>query len=248
MARLEGKIALVTGASRGIGAATAQLFAAEGATVLINHRDSAAGAEKVLASLAGLGHRIVQASITDAEALAAIAQSLSESEGRLDILVNNAAVSKVVQHSDLEALNDELIDRILTTNVRGVIGCIRAFRPMLETAEAPVVVNISSLAGTRAQGSNIAYAASKGALNNLTMSLGRALAPKIRVMGVAPGLVNTEFTKSWDPAVRQGVADRTPLGSIAQPEDIAKAVLAACTDLSHSVGQTVFVDGGFWLN
>ena len=245
MARLEGKIALVTGASRGIGAATAQLFAAEGATVLINHRDSAAGAEEVLASLAGSGHRIVQASITDAQALAATAQSLSESEGRL---VNNAAVSKVVQHSDLEALNDELIDRILTTNVRGVIGCIRAFRPMLETAEAPVVVNISSLAGTRAQGSNIAYAASKGALNNLTMSLGRALAPKIRVLGVAPGLVNTEFTKSWDPAVRQGVVDRTPLGSIAQPEDIAKAVLAACTDLSHSVGQTVFVDGGFWLN
>ena len=142
-------------------------------------------------------------------------------------------------------LNDELIDRILTTNVRGVIGCIRAFQPMLETAEAPVVVNISSLAGTRAQGSNIAYAASKGALNNLTMSLGRALAPKIRVMGVAPGLVNTEFTKSWPPEMRQGVADRTPLGSIAQPEDIARsAAFLASDDAASITGQSLGVSGG----
>jgi 3-oxoacyl-[acyl-carrier protein] reductase len=248
MARLAGKIALVTGASRGIGAATAQLFAAQGATVLINHRDSAAGAKEVLASLSGSGHRIVQASITDAEALAAAAKSVSEGEGRLDILVNNAAVSQVVQHSDLEALTDELIDRILITNVRGVIGCIRAFRPMLEAAKAPVVINISSLAATTATGSNIAYAASKGGLNNLTMSLARALAPRIRVMGVAPGLVNTEFTKSWDPAVVQTVVERTALGSIAQPEDIANAVLAACTDLGHSIGQTLLIDGGYWLS
>ncbi len=248
MARLAGKIALVTGASRGIGAATAQLFAAEGATVLINHRDSAAGAEEVLASLAGSGHRIVQASITDAEALDTAAKSIADNEGKLDILVNNAAVSQVVKHSDLEALNDELIDHILTTNVRGVIGSIRAFRSVLEAAEAPVVINISSMAGTLAQGSNVAYIASKGALNNVTMALGRALAPKIRVMGVAPGLVATEFTKSWDPAVVQTVADRTPLGSIAEPEHIAGAVLAACTDLRHSVGQTLFVDGGFWLS
>ena len=194
MGALSEQVALVTGGSRGIGAATARVLAEHGARVIITHRDSAAGAEEVLASLSGDGHRIVQVSATDSEGLRAAATTTAEIEGRLDLLVNNAATSRVVQHSDLDALDDELFDTILQTNVRGAFATVRAFRALLAGGAGGLVVNISSLAARSANGSNIAYSASKAAMDNMSMSLARALAPEIRVVSVAPGLVDTEFT------------------------------------------------------
>ena len=244
MGALSEQVALVTGGSRGIGAATARVLAEHGARVIITHRDSAAGAEEVLASLSGDGHRIVQVSATDSEGLRAAATTTAEIEGRLDLLVNNAATSRVVQHSDLNALDDELFDTILQTNVRGAFATVRAFRALLAGGEGGLVVNISSLAARSANGSNIAYSASKAAMDNMSMSLARALAPEIRVVSVAPGLVDTEFTRGWAPEVRNRTIEQTPLGRIALPEDIGRAVLAVAVDLPMTTGVVIPVDGG----
>jgi len=244
MTDLNGRVALVTGGSRGIGAATAALFAEAGARVIITHRDSAADAEAVCAAMPGEGHRVIQASAADTAAVEAAAASVAETEGRLDVLVNNAARTKVIPHGDMEALNDDLFDAILQTNVRGTFATIRAFRSLLEAGDGGVVINISSLAARMAGGSNVAYCASKAAMDNMTVSLARALAPKIRVLSVAPGLVETQFTSQWDPRVKERYLERSALGRLPEPEDIGRAVLAAVTHLGMTTGAVIPVDGG----
>lgn len=241
---LNSRVAVVTGASRGIGAATARELAAAGARVVITHRDSAEGAASVLGSLEGDGHRVIQASAADTGALKKAAASVEAIEGRLDMLVNNAAKTRVIPHGDLDALDDEFFDAVLQTNVRGAFATVRAFRRLLSRDRGGLVVNISSLAARMAGGSNVAYSASKAALDNMTMSLGRALAPEIRVVSVAPGLVDTELTRSWSAARRQTEIDRTPLGRLVTPEDVGRAVLAAATHLTGSTGIVIPVDGG----
>ncbi len=244
MTRLDGAVALVTGGSRGIGAATARAFAGAGARVVLTHRDSATAAEEVRRSLAGDGHRVIRAPAADTQAIEAAAASVAATEGRLDVLVNNAALTKVIPHGNMEALDDTLFDAILATNVRGVFATVRAFRKLLEAGSGGVVINISSLAAKMAGGSNIAYCASKAAVDNLTVALARALAPKIRVLSVAPGLVDTQFTSGWDPAVRQRYLDRSPLGRLPTPDDVALAVLAAVTHLPATTGAIIPVDAG----
>jgi len=244
MGGLSERVALVTGASRGIGAATARVLSGAGARVVITYKDSAEGAEEVLASLAGDGHRIVQVSATDSDGLRTAAVSVAEIEGRLDLLVNNAATTRIVPHRDLEALDDELFDEILQTNLRGAFATVRAFRSLLAAGEGGVVVNISSLAARMANGSNIAYCASKAGMDNMTMSLARALAPEIRVVSVAPGLVDTELTRAWTPEARGAMIDETPLARLAAPEDVARAVLAVAVDLPMTTGVVIPVDGG----
>lgn len=242
--RLSGRVALVTGASRGIGAAIARSLAATGARVVITHRDSAAGAAATLASLVGSGHRSIRASAADSSALRDAAASVAQVEGRLDLLVNNAAVTRVIPHAALDSLDDELFDLIMATNVRGPFATVRAFRALLAADGGGVIVNISSLAGTLANGSNVAYCASKAALDNMTVSLARALAPAIRVMSVAPGLVDTELTRSWSPEAKRHMLDHTPLGRLATPEDVANAVLTSALDLPSTTGVVIPVDGG----
>ncbi|MEQ1855632.1 MAG: SDR family oxidoreductase [Longimicrobiales bacterium] len=244
MSRLDGAVALITGGSRGIGAATARAFASAGARVIITHRDSAPAAEEVVHSLAGTGHRVIHAPAADTKAIEAAAASVAAAEGRLDVLVNNAALTKVIPHTDMEALDDALFDAILSTNVRGVFATVRAFRKLLAEGSGGLVVNISSLAAKSAGGSNLAYCASKAAVDNLTVGLARALAPKIRVLSVAPGLVDTQFTSAWDPKVRQRYLDRSPLGRLPTPDDVALAVLAAATHLPSTTGAIIPVDGG----
>lgn len=244
METVQGRVALITGGSRGIGAATARAFAAAGARVVITHRDSAASAEEVLGSLEGVGHRVIQASVVDTPALEAAAASVARSEGRLDVLVNNAAKTKVIPHADMDALDDEFFDAVLRTNVRGPFAMVRAFRRLLADAGGGLVVNVSSLAATMANGSNVAYCASKAALDNMTLSLARALAPDVRVVSVAPGLVDTELTRGWDPERRQRMIEHTPLGRLTRPEEVADTVLAAATHLTFSTGIVIPVDGG----
>lgn len=238
------RVALVTGASRGIGAATARALAAAGARVVITHRDSAEGAQRTLASMDGDGHRSLRASATDSGALRAAAESVADTEGRLDVLVNNAATTRVIPHGALDELDDDLFDLVMATNVRGPFATIRAFRALLEADGGGVVVNISSLAARAANGSNVAYCASKAALDNMTASLARALAPGIRVMSVAPGLVETELTKGWSPEAKRDMLAHTPLGRLATPEDVAQAVLASVLHLPSTTGVVIPVDGG----
>lgn len=242
--RLEGKVAVVTGGAGGIGAAIVRTLAAAGCTVIVGYNASGETARALAADLPGRGHRAAPAPVTDSDAPAALAASVDEERGRLDILVNCAGITRFVAHADLDALDDDLVDRILAVNVRGVIAATRAFRPLLARGGRGLVVNISSIAGTTAMGSNIAYCASKAAVDNLTKSLARALAPAIRVVSVAPGLVDTEFVKGLDESWRNRQVDLTPLGRLAHPDDVADAVLAVATLLPFTTGAILAVDGG----
>jgi len=240
---LSGKVALVTGGAGGIGAVMSHQLAGAGARVVITYRENRERAEALIATLPGSGHRVSSASVLDSPALGALAAEIASDYGRLDILVNNAGVTRVVPHADLDGLDDATFDHILSTNVRGTFACVRAFQSLL-AANHGVVVNISSIAGNTAVGSSIAYCASKAAIDNMTRSLARALAPNIRVLSVAPGWVEGEYASRADPAYLQAQIDRSPLGRIARPDDVAQAVLAACTLLGFTTGAIIPVDGG----
>ena len=235
--------AVVTGGAGGIGSAICRKLAAAGMSVVVGYNRSADAADRLVKSLPGAGHSAHHAPVTDSASLTALAAGLE----RCDALVNCAGTTRFVKHSDLDALDDALIDTILATNVRGAFAAVRALRPLLERSELPgggVVVNVSSIAAVTGQGSNVAYCASKAALDSLTRSLGRALAPRIRVVSVSPGVVDTGFIRSLDPAWREDQLARTPLGRLASPGEVAAAVLAAVRDLTFTTGSVLAVDGG----
>jgi 3-oxoacyl-[acyl-carrier protein] reductase len=211
---LEGKVAVVTGGAGGIGSAIVRMLATAGASVVVGYNGSGTAAAALAASMPGDGHRAAPARVTETASLQGLAAEVEAAFGRLDILVNCAGTTRFVPHGDLEALDDALIDRILAVNVRGVIAATRAFRPLLARGGGGLVVNISSIAAVTAMGSNIAYCASKAAVDNLTRSLARALAPDIRVVSVSPGLVDTEFVKGLDEGWRNHQAALTPLGRL----------------------------------
>jgi 3-oxoacyl-[acyl-carrier protein] reductase len=182
--------------------------------------------------------------VTDSAALAEAIATIDRRHARLDLLVNSAGITRFVPHGDLDALDDALISRILDVNVRGVIASVRAALPLMRRSGGGAIVNISSIAAVTAMGSNIAYCASKAAVDNLTKSLARALAPEIRVVSVSPGLVDTEFVRGLDQSWRDEQAGRTPLRRLADPGEVARAVLAAATSLTFTTGAILPVDGG----
>ncbi len=240
---LAGKVALVTGGAGGIGSAISGALAAAGARIVATCHQNRARAEALIRSLPGTGHQLAQVSVLDSAGLRNLALELGTRQGRLDILVNNAGITRVIPHGDLDDLDDQTFDAIFNTNVRGAFACARAFRGLLESSGG-VIINISSIAGTTAVGSNIAYCASKAALDNMTRALARALAPSVRVLAVAPGWVEGDYAARADPAYLQAQIARTPLGRIARPDDVAQAVLAACTLLHFTTGAIIPVDGG----
>ncbi len=241
---LEGKVALVTGGGGGIGSAICRRLAAAGATLVINYNSDRAKAERVLQSLAAGNHVLIQASVTDSAALTHMAAQVADRYGALDLLVNNAGITRPVPHVDLDGLDDDLIDRIFQTNVRGAFATVRAFKELLLVGDGGTVINLSSIAAITGVGSNVAYCASKAAMDSLTRSLARALAPKIRVVSVAPGWVWGDYASRMEPPYIQAQIDKTPLGRIAQPEDVAEAVFAVATQLLFSTGCIIPVDGG----
>ena len=191
----------------------------------------------------GDGHLAVQASVTDSQRLAELVETVGEGFGRINLLVNNAGITTPVPHADLDALTDDWIDRIMQTNVRGTFAMIRAFAPMLRQSGG-TVVNISSIAGITGVGSNVAYCASKAAIDSMTRSLGRALAPDVRVVSVSPGWVLGDYASRFDPEYIQMQKDQTPLKDLARPEDVAEAVYAAHAMLTFTTGNIITVDGG----
>jgi 3-oxoacyl-[acyl-carrier protein] reductase len=244
--RLSGRVALVTGGAGGIGAAICRELALEGATVVLGYNSSADKAAELAAQLpsAILAHAAMAAPVTDSVAMTALADHIRHRYGRCDILVNCAGTTSFVPHHDLDGLDDELIDRILATNVRGPFAAVRALRPLLAESGDGLVVNVSSIAAVTAMGSNVMYCASKAAVDNMTKSLARALAPAIRVASVSPGLSDTEFVKSMDRGWRDEQAERTPLNRLADPREVALAVVALATHLTFTTGAVIPVDGG----
>jgi 3-oxoacyl-[acyl-carrier protein] reductase len=241
---MQDKVVVVTGGSGGIGSEIVRAFALAGATVVFTYRNAKEGAEKLLAQLGPGGHWTRALDVDDSAALNMLAADVERKHKRCDVLVNCAGITRFVAHAELDALDDELIDRIFRVNWRGAFASVRAFRPLLASTGDALVVNISSIAGVTAMGSNIAYCASKAALDSMTRSLARALAPAIRVVSVSPGLVDTEFVHGLDQGWRDEQARRTPLGRLATPHEVGAAVLAVATTLKYSNGCIIPVDGG----
>ncbi|MGQ0579140.1 MAG: SDR family NAD(P)-dependent oxidoreductase [Betaproteobacteria bacterium] len=241
---LSGQVAAVIGGSGAIGSAICRHFAGAGATCIVTYNHGKEAAQDLLRSLPGQGHWAANVPVENSSALNGLAGDVEARHGRLDLLVNCAGVTRYVPHNDLDALDDRLIDDIFRINWRGPFAVVRAFRKILAAGEGGLVINMSSIAGVTAMGSNVAYCASKAALDSMTKSLARALAPQIRFVSVSPGLVDTDFVKGLDKKWRNEQAARTPLKRLATADEIGAATLAVATHLKYSTGCIIPIDGG----
>jgi 3-oxoacyl-[acyl-carrier protein] reductase len=243
MTALAAQVAVVTGRAGDLGEAICIGLAQPGCAVVVGYNHSQAPAQDLV-------RRLPPASqpLTDSAESQALADEVQRRYGRCDILVNCAGTTRFVAHADRDGLDDGLIEQIMSTNVRGPFAAVRALKGLLAARRhdgcAGLVVNISSIAAVTAMGSKVMYCASKAALDNMTRSLARALAPAVRVLSVSSGLANTEFVKSMDRGWRDEPAARTPLRRPARPEDVAAAVRACATQLSFSAGTVLAVVGG----
>ena len=243
---MSGKVAIVTGSSSGIGAATAEALAERGWSVVINYSKSAKEAESVAARCANA--IAVQANVAEDAQCKRLVQAALDQWGQLDALVNNAGTTKFVPHAHLDALEAADFQRIYATNVIAPFQMCRAAASALKASHG-AIVNVSSVAALLGTGSSIAYAASKAALDTMSMSLARVLAPEVRVNVVAPGFVDTPWMTAGYGAeryakLREGYSAIAPLGDVCQPEDVARTIAWLIEDARMVTGQTVYVDSG----
>lgn len=238
------EVALVTGASSGIGRATAVRLAALGSKVVVGYNSRREAAEQVVAELAGDGHVALRIALEDTDSIQTAAQEVGDRYGRLDALVNNAGSTEPVPLGDLDMLTDDIFDRTVRINLRGPFSVIRAFRPMLEKGHDSAIVNVSSLAAQKGAGSSLAYCAAKGGLDTLTVGLARVLAPRVRVFSVSPAGVDTEFVPGRTRDQLEAMAEKMPLQKVTGADDVARAIVAAITHLTSSTGIVVTVDEG----
>ena len=248
--QLSGKSAIVTGSAVGVGRATALELAKRGANVVVNYSRSEQEARETVADVERLGAKalLVRADVSQDTEVREMVERAIDAFGSLHLLVNNAATTAFVNFADLEGLKEEHWDRILAVNLKGPFFCARAASGPMKEAGEGAIVNIASIAGIRAVGSSIAYAASKAGLINLTIALARVLAPEVRVNCVAPGFIDTRWLRqglgaAFEP-LKQHTERQTPLRRVSTPEDIAQVVLSLIEGADFVTGQTIVVDGG----
>ncbi len=248
-------VAIVTGSATGLGAATAIKLAERGVRVVINYSKSehdALETEKACRQK-GVDTLCLQANVSEDHDCRSLAEAALSEFGRIDILINNAGTTKFADHKDLDALSAEDFQRIYATNVIGAYQMTRAVAPTMKTQGYGSIVNVASIAGVAGIGSSVAYAASKGAMNTMTLSLARALAPEIRVNAVCPGFIGTRWFKDqWGDEYERRtakIAADTPLHRAASPEDIADTVVFLSLEGARNItGELIITDSGAHLN
>lgn len=244
---MDAPVVLVTGAATGVGRACALRFAERGFDVVVNYSRSEDEARETCREVEARQRRslLIRGDVGDDGQTRAMLQELESRWGRLDALVNNAGCTSFIDHSDLEGMTEEKWDRILAVNLKGPFFVTRAAAPLLKRSDRGAVVNVSSVAGLSGLGSSIAYCASKGALNTLTRSLARVLAPEVRVNAVCPGPIDTRWLREWKSA--EEIAQWTsayPIPRASTPDDIAAVILFLAADAAMITGQCLVVDGG----
>ncbi|RLS51693.1 MAG: SDR family oxidoreductase [Planctomycetota bacterium] len=248
------RVAIITGGGTGVGQATAQQLAGQGWSVAVVYSRSRVESEETVAGILATGGQAIAiaADVAEDAACRAMVTSVLQAWGRIDLLVNCAGTTEFIPFADLEQVTDDVWLRLYQVNVMGAFHCARAVQEPLRAAGGGQIINISSVAAQLGQGSSIPYCCSKAALDNLTVSLARTLAPQIRVNGIAPGFIAGRWTQS-------GLGDRyhgliaayeqtLPLGRVCTPADIAEGVLSLVNGSLLVTGQTLTVDGGMMIS
>ena len=248
------KVCVVTGSSSGIGAATARLYAKNGWNVVVNYSREAPPAERVAdeCRVAGADALVVKADVALDADCRRLASEVDARFGRADVLVNNAGTTKFVAAKDLDGLDAAEFHRIYGVNVVGAFQMSRALMPLLLRQPGSAIVNVSSIASMMGVGTSIAYMASKGALNALTIGLARAFGPQVRVNAVAPGFVDSPwlqkaFGAERYAAAKQSYEERSALGAVMTPEDVADAAWWLGAGAGKTTGEVLLVDAGLRL-
>jgi 3-oxoacyl-[acyl-carrier protein] reductase len=252
---LKDSVAIVTGSATGVGASVATQLAQKGCRVVVNYSKSETEAKATLAACldAGTDAILVQGDVAKDADCRGLAAAALERWGRIDVLVNNAGISQFADHARLELLEPDDFHRIYGVNVVAPYLMVRAVAPTMQQQGSGSVVNVSSIAGVMGIGSSIAYAASKGALNTMTLSLARALGPSIRVNAVCPGMIESRWLReglgeNMYLAVKKRFEESTPLRKVAQPDHIARVVISLVWDCELVTGETIMIDGGLHLD
>jgi len=250
---VEGKAAVITGGGTGVGRATGLELGRRGCSVLVNYSRSRDDAEKTASDIRalGVGGVAFQGDVAEDAACRSMVEMAMREFGRLDVLVQSAGTTVFVPHPDLEGVKNDDFHRILGVNLIGAFQCARAARPAMLESGGGEIINVSSVAGIAAVGSSIPYCTSKAALNNLTVALARALAPKIRVNAVAPGFITGRWLEQGLGAaydiVKQAAERRSALGRVSTPEDVAAAIVSLITGSDMVTGQILACDGGMLI-
>ena len=250
------KVAIITGSSQGLGAAIAKKLSERNVNTVINYSSNEDLANHTMEECVnnGVNSITVKANVSNDDGCKRLVKETIDAFGKVDILVNNAGTTKFADHTKLEKLSDEDFINIYKVNVIGPYQMIRAVEPFMKKNGFGSVVNISSIAGKTGIGSSIAYAASKGALNTMTLSLAKALGPEIRVNTVCPGFIGTgwfenRFGKETYDRIKKDQENITPLNKAGTPNDIADSAVFFCLEGSeHITGETLISDAGMHLN
>ena len=249
--KIEGKAAVITGGGTGVGRATALELARRGCSVLVNYSRSKDEAEATAAEVSALGVQgiAVQGDVANDDDCRRMIDAAVREFGRLDVLINNAAVTAFIKHDDLEAVSFDDWQRILSINLIGPFQVARAARAALLASGDGEIVNVSSIAGLAGTGSSIPYCASKAALNNLTVTLARVFAPTVRVNALAPGFITTRWLQQGlgdeaYEAAKKHTEDRVLLHRVCTPEDVAAVIAGIITGPDLLTGQVIPLEGG----
>ncbi|RMG61419.1 MAG: 3-oxoacyl-[acyl-carrier-protein] reductase [Deltaproteobacteria bacterium] len=246
--KLEGKIALVTGGSRGIGRAVCRLLASEGAFVFVNYSSSEDAARETLEEVKGSGGdgEIVRFNVADEAEVRDAVEKIVKEKGRLDILVNNAGIA--IDNLIVRLKGDDF-DRVVSVNLKGVFNCSRAVARQMMKQKYGRIINVTSVVGEMGNAGQSVYSASKAGIIGFTKSLAKELASRgVTVNAVSPGFIETDMTASLPEKVREEYLASIPLGRFGEPEDVARAVLFLASDgASYITGEVIRVNGGLYM-